>query len=72
MQLTEETFGRLQGRLDDLEKQAAGPLREQVITLAAASRGQSVLDNAILHRSEPYQMSKKTQWKHICRACGHV
>ena len=29
MELTEETFGRLQGRLDELEKQAAGPLREQ-------------------------------------------
>ncbi len=34
MQLTAETFGKLQNRLDDLASQAVGPLREQVLTLS--------------------------------------
>ncbi len=35
MQLTAETFSRLQSRLDDLASQAVGPLREQVFASTA-------------------------------------
>ena len=39
MQLTDETFGKLQSRLDDLASQAVGPLREQVATLSLLLTG---------------------------------
>ena len=35
MQLTAETFGKLQSRLDNLASQAAEPLREQVLSSSA-------------------------------------
>ncbi len=45
MELTEETFGKLQSRLEELEGQAAGPLREQArlhVMSAAAARTEHV------------------------------
>ena len=65
MQLTEETFGKLQSRLDELASQAVGPLREQV-TGPASPRPRRHASAAI------YQTNSQQASPHKCLNARYV